>query len=202
LLLQKAMKKLFAIFFLGLNILSYAQEKPVAKMGIFTKTIVIEGDTIPLIEIRQVLIFPQFVFKNKRQAAKYDRLIYNVKKVYPFAKLAGAKIREIETNLGYIKTESLRKFYVREEEKKLKADFEEDLKKLTITQGKILIKLIDRETGNTTYQLVKDLRGSFSAFIWQTLARLFGSDLKAEYDPYGDDKKIEMIIQLIENGQL
>ncbi|HBX51305.1 MAG: hypothetical protein A2275_14585 [Bacteroidetes bacterium RIFOXYA12_FULL_35_11] len=196
------MKKLFAIFFLGLNILSYAQEKPVAKMGIFTKTIVIEGDTIPLIEIRQVLIFPQFVFKNKRQAAKYDRLIYNVKKVYPFAKLAGAKIREIETNLGYIKTESLRKFYVREEEKKLKADFEEDLKKLTITQGKILIKLIDRETGNTTYQLVKDLRGSFSAFIWQTLARLFGSDLKAEYDPYGDDKKIEMIIQLIENGQL
>lgn len=198
------MRKLIFIFtfFLLLTTAVSAQEKPVAKNGFFTKTIIIDGDTIPLIEIRQVLIFPQFIFKNKRQAVKYDRLVYNVKKVYPYAKLAGAKLREIDANLALIKTESLRKFYVKEEERKLKEEFEEDLKKLTISQGRILIKLIDRETGNTTYQLVKELRGSFSAFIWQTLARIFGSDLKAEYDPNGDDKKIEMIIQLIENGQL
>lgn len=179
-----------------------AQEKPVPKAGCFTKKIVVEGDTIPYIELRQVLVFPEFKFKNKRQEVKFDKLVYNVKRVYPYAKLAGARLREIETNLGYIKTESLKKFYVKEEEKKLKNEFEEDLKKLTITQGKILIKLIDRETGFTTYQIVKDLRGSFSAFIWQTLARLFGSDLKSEYDPQGDDLKIEIIIQLIENGQL
>ncbi|MBI5219331.1 MAG: DUF4294 domain-containing protein [Bacteroidia bacterium] len=184
------------------DIYIYAQDKPEPKPGCFTKMIVIDGDTMPHMDLRQVLVFPEFKFKTKRQAQKFDKLIFNVKKVYPYAKLAGAKLREIETNLGYITTESLRKFYVKDEERKLKQEFEEDLKKLTISQGKILIKLIDRETGRTTYQLVKDLRGSLSAFIWQTLARLFGSDLKAEYDPEGDDKKIEIVIQLIENGQL
>lgn len=179
-----------------------AQEKPAPKPGCFTKKIIVEGDTIPFIELRQVLVFPDFKFKNKRQEAKFDKLVYNVKRVYPYAKLAGARLREIETNLGYITTESLRKFYVKEEEKKLKDEFAEDLKKLTVSQGRILIKLIDRETGFTTYQIVKDLRGSFSAFVWQTLARIFGSDLKSEYDPLGDDAKIEIIMQLIENGQL
>lgn len=190
------------LLFIHVFVTVNAQIKPDPKPGCFTKKIIVDGDTIPYFELRQVLVFPEFKFKNKRQEAKFDKLVYNVKRVYPYAKLAGTRLREIETNLGYIKTESLRKFYVKQEEKKLKDEFEEDLKKLTVTQGKILIKLIDRETGFTTYQIVKDLRGSFSAFVWQTLARIFGSDLKSEYDPQGDDLKIEIIMQLIENGQL
>lgn len=87
-------------------------------------------------------------------------------------------------------------------EQELLVEFEDDLKQLTITQGRILIKLVDRETGSTSYELVKELRGTFSAFFWQTLARLFGSNLKSVYDPYGEDRLIEEIIFLIDRGQL
>ena len=86
--------------------------------------------------------------------------------------------------------------------KELKSDFERDLKQLTITQGRILIKLIDRETGNTSYALVKELRGSLQAFFWQGLARLFGTNLKTEFDAAGEDAAIESIVQQIERGQL
>jgi pyruvate dehydrogenase complex dehydrogenase (E1) component len=82
------------------------------------------------------------------------------------------------------------------------AEFEDDLTKLTITQGRLLIKLIDRETGNTSFDLVKELRGSFSAFFWQAIARLFGSNLKSTFDKDGEDKLIDQILVLIDNGQL
>jgi len=82
----------------------------------------------------------------------------------------------------------------------LKKEFEGQLKQLTVKQGRILIKLIDRETGKTSYDLVKQLRGSFSAWMWQGLAKLFGSDLKSEYDAKGEDRMIEVAIAQIENG--
>lgn len=179
-----------------------AQEKPTVKPGCFTQFIMMDGDTVPHMQLRQVLIFPPFKFKNKKQAEKFDRLRYNVKKVYPMAKVAGAKLREIDETLRYLKSESLKKFYLNMEEKKLKDEYEEELKKMSITQGRILVKLIDRETGKTTYAVVKELRGSFSAFLWQSVARLFGGNLKSQYDEEGEDKQIEQIIQLIENGQL
>lgn len=81
-------------------------------------------------------------------------------------------------------------------------DFGTELKKLTITQGRILLKLIDRETGDTSYELLKELRGSISAVFWQTIARIFGSDLKSQYDPKGDDFLIERVVKLIETGQI
>ncbi|MFK5968672.1 MAG: DUF4294 domain-containing protein, partial [Candidatus Marithrix sp.] len=87
-------------------------------------------------------------------------------------------------------------------EKELKKEFEDELKNLTMTQGKLLIKLVDRETGKTTYELVKQLRGSLSAFFWQSLAKLFGSNLKTEYDAAGEDKLIEDILIRIDNGQI
>jgi hypothetical protein len=86
-------------------------------------------------------------------------------------------------------------------EKELKAQFEDQLKDLTMNQGRILLKLIDRETGNTSYQLVKDFRGGFQAFMWQGVARLFGNNMKAEYDPEGEDVMIERAIKLVEAGQ-
>ncbi len=164
--------------------------------------VIVNGDTLLLSSIDEVYIFPMRKFKSERDLRRYRRLIRNVKKAYPYAKLAKKKLDEIEANLLKLKTEKARKEYIKQVEKEIIDEYEDELKKLTITQGRILIKLIDRETGDTSYQLVKELRGSFSAFFWQALARLFGSNLKSEFDAQGEDKLINEIVILIENGQL
>lgn len=164
--------------------------------------VIVDGDTLLLSSIDEVYIFPIRKFSSQRELRRYRRLIRNVKKAYPYAKLAKVKLDEIEANLRLLKTESERKAYVKQFEKNLRYEYEDELKKLTITQGRILIKLIDRETGDTSYELVKELRGSFSAFFWQALARLFGSNLKSEFDALGEDRLMNEIVIMIENGQL
>lgn len=164
--------------------------------------IVSEGDTMLLSSIDEVYIFPRRKFTSKRDMRRYQRLIRNVKKAYPYAKLAKNMYEEMNTHFLTLKTEKEKKEYIKEVEKEIKDKFEDDLKNLTITQGRILIKLIDREIGETSYDLVKELRGSFSAFFWQTLARLFGSNLKSEFDAEGEDKLINEIVIMIEHGAL
>ena len=166
------------------------------------RAVVIDGDTLWVAELDEIYIFPTKKFKNRRERRRYTRLIYNVKKAYPWAKLAGEKLAEVGVHLISLKTEKEQRDYMKLVEKELLKDYKEDLKKLTITQGRILIKLVDRETGDTSYELVKELRGNISAVFWQTLARLFGSNLKSVYEPEGEDRLIEEIIVLIENGQL
>ncbi len=166
------------------------------------RAIVIDGDTLWVAELDEVYIFPTKKFKNRRERRKYTRLIHNVKKAYPWAKLAGEKLAEVEVHLMSLETEKEQKDYMKQVEKELLNDYKEDLKKLSVTQGRLLIKLVDRETGDTSYELVKELRGNISAVFWQALARLFGSNLKSEYDPVEEDRLIEEIIVLIENGQL
>lgn len=163
---------------------------------------IVDGDTLWLADIDEVFIFPEKKFRSDFERRKYSRLIRNVKVAYPWAKLAGKKLEEVNKVIMAMESESERREYMKQVEKELVDEFEEDLKKLTITQGRILIKLVDRETGSTSYELVKELRGTFSAFFWQTLARIFGSNLKSEYDPFGEDKLIEEIIFLIDKGQL
>lgn len=166
------------------------------------RAVVIGGDTLWVADLDEVYIFPTKKFKNRRERRRYTRLIYNIKKAYPWAKLAGDKLAEVEVHLVSLETEKEQKDYMKLVEKELLKDYKKDLKKLTITQGRILIKLVDRETGDTSYELVKELRGKISAVLWQALARLFGSNLKSEYDPEGEDRLIEEIVMLIENGQL
>lgn len=166
------------------------------------RAIVIDGDTLWVAELDEVYIFPTKKFKNRRERRRYTRLIYNVKKAYPWAKMAGEKLAEVEVHMMSLETEKEQKDYMKLVEKELLKDYKEDLKKLTVTQGRILIKLVDRETGDTSYELVRDLRGKISAVFWQALARLFGSNLKSEYDAEGEDRLIEEIVVLIENGQL
>ena len=91
---------------------------------------------------------------------------------------------------------------MKQAEDELKEEYGEDLKKLTFSQGKILIKLVSRETGNSSYELVQDFRGRFVAFWWQAFAKIFGHNLKMDYDPEGEDREIELIVLMIENGQL
>ena len=153
-------------------------------------------------ELDEVYIFPTKKFKNRRERRRYTRLIYNVKKAYPWAKIAGDKLAEVEIHMATLENEKEQNAYMKQVEKELLKDYKDDLKKLSITQGRILIKLVDRQTGDTSYELVKELRGKISAVFWQALARLFGSNLKSEYDPEGEDRLIEEIVILIENGQL
>ncbi len=196
---KKVVFLFFAVFLLKFQLL--AQEEMWDKSGT-VKSIVQDGDTLPLIEVKTVPVFAPKTFKNKREERKYGRLKRYVVKVYPYAEVAGDMLAHFDDTLRTIKSDYKRKIYLKKVEKQLKSEFSGELKKLTIMQGIILIKLIDRETGTTSYDLIKQLRGSFSAFIWQSLARLFGSNLKLEYDPNGEDKLIEEIVQRIESGDI
>jgi hypothetical protein len=160
------------------------------------------GDTLLMTDIKEVIIFPKHKFSSRRDIRRYERLIRNVKKVYPFAKMAGEKYDIVSDHLLTLKTDKEKKAYIKQVETEIKDDYEEDLKNLTITQGRILLKLIDREIGETSYDILKDFKGTFSAFFWQTLARIFGHNLKSEFDPKGEDKLLNEIVLLIENGQL
>ncbi len=172
----------------------------VPENGISVRAVVYNGDTIPYAVLPTTTCFVPRVFKNKKDAVKWDRLKYNVKKVYPYAILASAKLKEYDKLLASIPNENDRKKYMKLAEKQLKNEFGDQLKDLTMTQGRILIKLVDRETGKTTYNIVKEMRGSFSAFMWQSVAVMFSSSLKDEYDGDGEDKAIEDAIRLIESG--
>ena len=163
---------------------------------------IIEGDTVPYIDLRTVVVFPQLDFKSWSELVGYERLVINIKKVYPYAKLAAVKLTEYKHNLDSLPNERERKKFLKAAEKELEAQFGNEIKELNFTQGKLLIKLIYRQTGNSTFAIVKELRGSFNAFIYQTVARIFGYDLRSQYDPEGSDKAIEHIVQMIDDGSL
>ena len=161
---------------------------------------IIANDTMPHVNLKEVNVIPPYKFKNVRQKRRYGRLVRNIKVTLPYARSAGDKINEINDNLALITIEKDRKRYIKETEKELFNEFERPLRKLTFSQGRLLIKLINRETGDTTYDLIKEYKGGVSAVFWQGIARLFGSNLKSEFDEDGDDKMVEHIIILIDNG--
>jgi hypothetical protein len=163
---------------------------------------VIDGDTVPLIHLAPAEIFATISPEAADRIKAYNKLRRDVLKAYPYARLAADQLKFINDSVGKIASERERKKFLKRTEAELKARFEKDLKKLTITQGRILIKLIDRETGETSYALVKELRGSIQAFFWQSLARLFGSNLKSEYNANQEDILIEGIVRQIESGEL
>ena len=159
------------------------------------------GDTLPVVNLTSVTISETRAFSSKREERKWSRLKRDVAKVYPYSKLAGKKLKFYNDEMVG-KSEREQKRLMKKAEDELQAEFEDDIRNMTINQGRILIKLIDRETGNTSYDLVKDLRGSFQAFFWQSLARIFKTNLKSAYDPNGnaEDRMIEDIIRSIEDG--
>jgi hypothetical protein len=198
----KNLKVILPVLFCSVYCFVCAQTKDSIVEQDTINTKVINGDTIFIANLPAVTIFPPREFSNDKEFQKYLRLVRNVKKAYPYAVMVNEKLNEIDTELSKLQTKKEKKAYLDMSEKKLKDQFEDELKALTITQGRILIKLIYRETGNTTYYHIKELRGSFSAFFWQTMARLFGSNLKSKYDPFGEDKDIEEIIIKIQKGQI
>ncbi len=168
--------------------------------GVITRAKIIGRDTVPILELPKVVIVGEKIFESRREERRHSRLVRNVKVVYPYAKLAGIKYRKYSQKLGQIESKSERRHMMKQIEEEIRHQFEDDLRRLNFSQGLILIKLIDRETRHTSYDIVKDFRGMFQAVFWQSLGRLFGYDLRTKYDPLGEDKDIEQIVMLIELG--
>lgn len=165
-----------------------------------TRATVQGNDTIPLVILPEVRVYQRSDFEYLYLKRRYRRLIRNVKKAYPYARVAGAELLALDRQLAAMKNDKERKAHINRVEKEIMHRFEQEVRRLTITQGIILVKLIDRETGQTSYEVIKDLKGGITAFFWQGIARLFGNNLKAEFDPEGDDRLIEDIVRGIEAG--
>jgi hypothetical protein len=161
-----------------------------------------DGEKLPEIEIKEVTISGKKRLFEGFQFWRYERMVYNVKKVYPYALIVRDKLNEVNTQLEQITDEKQKKRYLKDLEKEVFRNYEDDIREMTITQGRILIRLIDRETSNTSFDLIKEYRGKIAASFWQGVARIFGTNLKEAYDPVGDDLLIEMIILEIEQGRL
>ncbi len=161
-----------------------------------------DGISLPEIGIKEVVILGKSSTGKKFPYARYQRMVTNLKKVYPYAMVVRSKLEAINEELINIPEDRDRKKYIRQTEKNLFGEYEDDIRDMTITQGRLLIKLIDRETQNTSFELIRYYRGSLSAAFWQGIARIFGTNLKEEYDPYGDDAIMEIIVQAIESGNL
>ena len=190
---------IFTLAWRGFRAQSAEQFLVPPSQGIVCRAEVVEGDTIPVIDLYSVDVNTSMVFKTRRQYEMWTRTKYNVKIVYPYAILAGAKLKEYDKALAKIEDDNLRKAFLKACEKDLRGEFEDDLKSLSVTQGRILMKLIDRESGKTTYEIVEQLRGRFQAVMWNALARLFGNNMKEGYDA-DEDVMIENAIRLVERG--
>ncbi len=173
---------------------------PHSDEGYHCSAIVVDGDTIPVIYYDEIYIWGNKSFRNSAESRQWERLVRNVKKAYPYAKVAGIKFNEYNQKMAGITSEKVKKDMMKQAENELEAQFGDELKNLTVSQGKILLKLIDRQTSNCSYDIVKDFRGKFRAFFYQSFARIFGYNLKVKYDPLGADADIERIVLMIENG--
>lgn len=152
------------------------------------------GVMIPWMQLQDVSVFATRIFKSPEEKAAFNRLRYNVLKVMPYALFAKRRYGQLEQDLLTVKEKKQQKELVKACDKEIKDMFNREIKDLTITQGQILTKLIDREVGRTTYDIVKQTKGGFTAFSYQLIARVVGHNLKSTYDPR-EDRDIESIIQ-------
>jgi len=155
---------------------------------------VVDGDTFP------VYAFDEFILKDLNDPEaykKYLRLVRNIKKTLPYAKLAAFRLQMMEDNLNQLKTKRAREKYMKQTEKAVKEDFMHDMKNLSRTQGVLLMKLIYRETGQTTYEILRKYSGNASTLFWQSMAMVYGADVKITYDPV-EDYQIEHIIRALD----
>ncbi|MEZ5015644.1 MAG: DUF4294 domain-containing protein [Flavipsychrobacter sp.] len=164
--------------------------------------IVIGQDTFGMVYMNDVIIKDKLPKRFARQRRRYNKLRYNVYKVYPYAVIAAEILKDVDSVLLAIGDDKKkRKAYLKTIEKELNNQFKGELSDMTISQGHVLVKLIDRETGKSCYNIVKELKGGFSAVVVQSVARIFSHNLKKEYDAENDDRDIEQIIRELEANQ-
>lgn len=161
----------------------------------------VEGsDTVAMVNLREVYVYPKIKFKNKKEQQKYNKLVRDVKKTLPYAKMVYETLIETYEYMETLPTEKERQAHLKRMEKELFKEYKPELKKLTYSQGKLLIKLIDRECNQSSYNLLKAYLGSFRAGFWNLFAGMFGASLKTEYNPNGSDALTERVVVLVENG--
>ena len=171
---------------------------PTVKVG----KVLHEGDSIQYMEMNNVYVYPQLTFKNKKQAESYMRLVTNVKKVLPIAKEARQMLIETTELLDMLPDEKAKNAHIKRVEEDIFRTYKPKMKKLTYSQGKLLIKLIDRECHSSSYDMIKAFMGPIRAGFWQVFAWGFGASLKKEYDPTGTDRLTERVVLMVEAGQI
>jgi hypothetical protein len=161
---------------------------------------VVGNDTVIQIQVKEIWVFPERKFTSKKQQQNYSRYVAKVKKVYPLAVEAKILLQKYEPQYYAVDSQRERRKLMKNLEKELLDNHKEELKKWSISDGTILLKLINRETNRTAYSIIKDFRGDVSAMFWQGIARLFKNNLKDGYSPEDEDKLLEEIVHKIESG--
>ncbi len=161
-----------------------------------------QGDTLYLAFLHDVYVYPPMRFKNKRQERFYWKTVRDVKKTLPYAKMITQDMAYADAELAKIQDPKERRRWWREYERSLYRKYEKDFRGMYASQGQMLMKLMDRESDRTSYELIVQYRGKASANWWQFVAKLFRNDLKEEYDATDKDKIVERVITLVEAGQL
>lgn len=169
---------------------------------VLMEKIVENGEVIYLEYLKELYVYPPLVFTSRKQEKFYWRTVRDVKKALPYARLASSEIDKLNRELLALPDDAARKKHISKFQKRIFKQYEKPLRNLTINQGKMLIKLIDREHNVNTYELIKAYKGSVPAVFWNTVAKFFGSDLRAEYDGSDKDRIVERVITLVDAGQL
>jgi hypothetical protein len=163
---------------------------------------VVDGDTIQYMEMQDVFVYPPKNFKNKRQEQAYNRLVRNVKKVLPIAKEVRQMLLETAEYIETLPTKKERDAHMKRVEAAVVAAYKPRMKQLTFAQGKLLVRLVDRELGSTAFEAIQAFVGPVRAGMWQAFAWMFGNSLKKHYQPDGDDKLTERVVLMVEAGQI
>ena len=193
------MKKhwLFIVYF-GLSVYAYGDEYVVDSVRLQVNS----NDTFYLARMQDIWVYPQMVFTSKKQERFYWKTVRDVKKTLPFAKELAIEMRVADQQLALLPDDKARRKWWKQHEKYLFKKYENDFRRMTASQGQMLMKLMDRESDKTSYEIIKHYRGKASANFWQFVAKLFKNDLKEEYDASDRDRIVERVINLVEAGQL
>lgn len=193
------MKKhwLFIVYF-GLSVYAYGDEYMVDSVRLQVNS----NDTFYLARMQDIWVYPQMVFTSKKQERFYWKTVRDVKKTLPFAKELAIEMRVADQQLAMLPDDKARRKWWKQHEKYLFKKYENDFRRMTASQGQMLMKLMDRESDKTSYEIIKHYRGKASANFWQFVAKLFKNDLKEEYDASDKDRIVERVINLVETGQL
>jgi len=187
-----------AMLLTGISSVSAQESRYGVNDTIITQAIVYNGDTIELKTLENVAVYVRLNEAQMTDKAKYNRLRNAVYVTYPYARRAGIIMNDINANLVNIASKKNRKKYIHSREKELKKEFTTPLTNLSIYQGKVLMKLINRETGNNCYEIIKEYKGSVNARLYQTIAFFFNSNLKQAYDAQNDDQLVEKFVKEVQ----
>lgn len=196
-------EKMAFILLLSCAIPAAAQKRNVPPPARLTVSrTVYEGDSITRVDFYPLRVYPPLTFKSRRSERAYYKLVRDVKRTLPLARMINQILIETYEYMQTLPEGKAREEHIKRVEKELKEQYTPMMKKLTFSQGKLLIKLVDRECNQTSYELVKAFVGPFRAGFYQTFASMFGASLKKEYDPDADDALTERVILMVESGQL